>query len=158
MSVHGASKRYQHDYVGINGRLDTLQAAILNEKLHFFDREIEQRRVIASYYNENLPEIYSVPIVADGNTHVYAQYVLQSPDRATIQKYLLSHNIPSAVYYPICIHEQPAYRFLGYKQGDFPNAENVAKNVFSIPLHPYMTKEEIEQVVSVLNDSIIKIA
>lgn len=158
LRVHGAPERYNHQYVGMNGRMDTLQAAILLAKLPFLKDEIEKRREVAYFYDQNLKDEFITPNVAQGNTHVYSLYVLQSEHRLKILQELKQADIPHGIYYPICIHEQPAYRFLGYKRGDFPVAERVSDQIFSIPMHPWLTEEQTDRVVTSLKSSILQIA
>ncbi len=158
LRVHGAPERYNHQYIGMNGRMDTLQAAIVLAKLPFFQNELKRRNEIANFYTQNLKNEFVTPFIPDENTHVYSLYVLQSEHRSIILQELEHSNIPHGIYYPICIHEQPAYQFLGYKRGDFPAAERVADQVFSIPMHPWLTEEQINKVVSTLKSSVLQIA
>jgi len=155
LRVHGAVERYNHQYIGMNGRMDTLQAAILLAKLPFFNEELVNRERIGKYYNEHLKNQFSIPKTNKGNRHVYAQYTLQSESRETVLEGLKSEKIPHAIYYPICIHEQPAYLDLGYQKGDFPCAEKVANSVFSLPMHPWISQEEQDKIINTLKTSIL---
>ena len=156
MRVHGASERYNHQFVGMNGRMDTLQAAILLAKLPFFDNEIKKREQVAQVYDQELKDYFLTPKVISGNTHVYAQYALQSENRAKIIEELNKNNVPCAVYYPICIHLQPAYKFLGYKEGSMPNAERVSQRVFCVPMNPWIEKEELDNIINILKQSVLQ--
>lgn len=158
LRTHGATERYNHQYVGMNGRMDTLQAAILLAKLPFFEEELIKRSRIGVYFNEMLQGDFITPKILPENTHTYSQYALQSENRSEILERLKRANIPTAIYYPICIHEQPAYLDLGYKKGDFPNAEKVAKQVFNIPMHPWLTREEQDKIIEALKSTILQIA
>lgn len=145
--THGALVRHEHHYIGMNGRLDTLQAAILLAKLAHFPEEVEARIKLGAYYTEKLQDICSAPIVSEGNTHVYAQYTIRVEDRDALSRHLKKQNIPSAVYYPKCVHLQPVYAYLGHQEGSFPVAELASKEVLSLPMHPWLTFEEIDKVV-----------
>jgi UDP-2-acetamido-2-deoxy-ribo-hexuluronate aminotransferase len=144
---HGQDKKYYHDVIGINSRLDTLQAAILNVKLNHLNMYIEERQKVAALYNKLLTgnNNFSIPVLNPKSTHVFHQYTLKlhNADRADFKKYLEDHRIPSMIYYPEPIHFQKAYQYLGYKSGDFPVSENLAKNVISLPIH---TEIELEQI------------
>jgi UDP-2-acetamido-2-deoxy-ribo-hexuluronate aminotransferase len=130
--------RYENIRVGINGRLDTLQAAVLLAKLQIFDREVEARQKVARRYNEALAPVVEVPFVRQECTSVYAQYSVLSGNREAIQQRLTDANIPTAVYYPLPLHLQGAFAGLGYKPGDFPVSEWASKRIFSLPMHPYL--------------------
>ncbi|MCH9634293.1 MAG: UDP-2-acetamido-2-deoxy-3-oxo-D-glucuronate aminotransferase [Chlamydiae bacterium] len=158
LRVHGASERYNHQYIGMNGRIDTLQAAILLAKLPFFKEELKKRTLVGEYYSQRLKGDFVIPKVVPGNTHIYSQYVLRSENRDEVLTNLKKASIPAAIYYPICIHEQPAYLDLGYKRGDFPVAEKTADEVFSIPMHPWLTKENQEIIINVLKLPLLQTA
>lgn len=150
---HGQSHRYHHTRIGINGRIDTLQAAILLAKLDRFDWEREQRARIARRYStllsERCPGIIT-PNVAPGNFSVFAQYSIQVTDRDSMVKRLSDHDIPSAIHYPTPLHLQPALSGLGYQSGDFPVAEWVSSRILSLPMGPDLTEEHQDRVVSAL--------
>ncbi len=146
--VHGQSKRYYHSLLGINSRLDTLQAAVLLAKLAVFDREIEARKQIASYYDHLLPSYIKKINVLPTNTCVYAQYTIEVEKRDHIQAYLQKLNIPTAVHYPVSLSLQPVFKNLNYKEGAFPCAEHAAKKVMSIPMHPYLNHDEQQLIVN----------
>jgi UDP-2-acetamido-2-deoxy-ribo-hexuluronate aminotransferase len=158
MRVHGAPVRFDHQYIGMNGRMDTLQAAIVLAKLPFLDEELEARGKIASYYNEHLKEFFEIPQLGKGNTHVYAQYVLKTENRKEVLKDLDRAKIPYSIYYPVCIHGQSAYLDLGYKEGDFPEAEKAASQTFSVPIHPWITQEDQDIIISTLKASVLQFA
>lgn len=157
LRVHGAPQRYNHQYIGMNARMDTLQAALLLAKLPFFGAEIAARNKAANYYNENLKDDFQLLSTSAGNTSVYPLYVLRSPNRDENLKILEQHQIPFALYYPVCIHQQPAYQDLDYKDGDFPVAEKIASEVFSIPMHPWLTQAEQDAVIEALKASILQV-
>ena len=146
--THGGVKRHHHPLLGMNGRLDTLQAAVLLAKLPHFPAEVEARDRIGARYTQALRGVVGVPEVAPGNTHVYAQYTIRVANRDALGEALKAEGIPSAVYYPKCLHEQPVYAPLGHKWGDFPESERASREVISLPMHPYLTEAEQDKVVA----------
>lgn len=151
--VHGQKTRHDVQCIGINGRLDTIQAAILLEKLAIFPDEVEKRQKVAALYNKKLASAVEVPVVRPENTSVYAQYTISCADRSALQAKLKAASIPSGVYYPNTAHLQPAYKHLGYKIGDFPKAESVVDNILSLPMHPYLQDEQIDKVCDVIKQA-----
>lgn len=144
---HGQERRYHHVRVGVNSRLDTLQAAVLLEKLAIFSDEIEARQRVASEYDRLLKEAnISTPLIEDFNTSVYAQYTVCVEGRESLQKKLLEHGIPTVVHYPVPLNKQIAVKD---DQAFLPVGDQVADKVLSLPMHPYMQKSEIERIVSV---------
>lgn len=142
---HGMAVRYYHDYVGVNSRLDTIQAAILDIKLKHLDEYAAARQKAAAYYNNafaNNPKI-KTPSTASFTTHVFHQYtlVLNDVDREGLMKHLADKGIASAVYYPVPLHLQKAYLDPRYKEGDFPVTEALSKSVISLPIHTELTEE-----------------
>ncbi len=148
--VHGqGSQKYENVRIGVNGRLDTLQAAILLAKLDIFDREVKARQEVAQRYSEALAEVVEVPYVAPGCTSVWAQYSVLSPDRAAWRQRLADAGVPTAVYSPRPLHLQTAFAHLGYQAGDFPVSERVSQEIFSLPMHPYLSRTDQEEIVRV---------
>ncbi len=157
--THGGLQRHYHPYVGMNGRFDTLQAAVILAKLPHFDWEVEQRNLIGARYTEQFQrsEVRGQrsdvrgqivpPEVMPGNTHVYAQYTIRVTERDALGEHLKKAGIPSAVYYPKCLHEQPVFAPLGYTMGDFSEAERASREVISLPMHPFLTEEEQDKIV-----------
>lgn len=145
--THGGEERHHHPYLGMNGRLDTLQAAILLAKLTHFPKEIQARERIGARYSRLLEECCWIPKVQPGNTHVYAQYTIRTPHRDLLEKELKSLGIPTAVYYPKCLHEQPVFSHLNYAFGSFPEAEKASREVISLPMHPWLTDEQQNRIV-----------
>ena len=139
---HGQKKRYYHEMIGCNSRLDTLQAAILLVKLAHFPDEISQRIQVAARYNSAFADHFIIPQVADGCVSVFAQYSLRSQKRDEIAAALQAAGIPMAIHYPVPLHLQPAFSNLGYRAGDFPVAEKIAKEIFSLPMHSFMTEKD----------------
>jgi dTDP-4-amino-4,6-dideoxygalactose transaminase len=155
--VHGmGANKYDNVRIGINGRLDTLQAAILTAKFQLFPEEVELRRAVAARYGHALQQgpgssrLLTLQTIPPEMTSVWAQYSLLASEpqhRSAILKSLKEAEIPSAIYYPIPLHLQRAFAHLGYKDGDFPAAEGHSKRILSIPMHPYLTEEEQAEVV-----------
>ncbi|WP_456432332.1 DegT/DnrJ/EryC1/StrS family aminotransferase [Thermosulfuriphilus sp.] len=154
LRVHGQRRRYQHAEIGLNARLDALQAAILLVKLAYFEEEILLRQKWARAYEERLADLDPIilPFVAPGNRSVFAQYSIRVPEREALVAYLRNRGIPTAIHYPVPLHLQPAFRDLGYQRGDFPVAEAVSREILSLPFHPYLTEEEVDQVAQAIRD------
>ncbi|MFH2109452.1 MAG: DegT/DnrJ/EryC1/StrS family aminotransferase [Patescibacteria group bacterium] len=148
----GQSAKYQHDILGVNSRLDEMQAAILQVKLKFLKKWTERRQQIAKYYLENLTGVGDLkfPKVLEGSEPVYHLFVLATSKRDELAKFLAEKEIKTAIHYPIPLHLQKCYSYLGYKEGDFPNAEKACREVLTIPLHPYLTDEEASEVVKTI--------
>ena len=151
---HGMKAKYQYERIGVNSRLDSLQAAILEVKLKYFDKHIAARQKAAAYYDEFLGGIegLQIPTRAAYSTHTFHQYTIKTERRDELQKYLNEKGIPSMVYYPGAIHLQEAYRFLGYKKGDFPHAEKLGETVLSLPMHTELTVEQLEYIVKTVKE------
>jgi UDP-2-acetamido-2-deoxy-ribo-hexuluronate aminotransferase len=146
--VHGqGSHKFDNVRIGINGRLDTLQAAILLTKLEVFPQEVEARQEVAHRYSKGLASIVEVPFVDPDCTSVWAQYSVLSHDRSALQERLGASGIPTAIYYSKPLHLQTAFAALNYKPGDCPVSESVASRIFSLPMHPYLTRDEQERIV-----------
>ncbi len=145
--VHGQEKKHHHPILGINGRLDTLQAAILLEKLEIFPDEIIKRQQVAARYNAALAPLgVKTPQVAKGNTSVYAQYTILHPKRDELSASLGKAGVPSVSYYAVPLHLQPVFNNLGHSAGDFPIAEQVASQGLSLPMNPYLSDDDVERV------------
>ena len=144
---HGGIGRHHHTLVGMNGRLDTIQAAILLAKFPHFENEVNLRGSIGARYSAALTHHCVTPQISKGNTHVYAQYTVRVPERDLFADRLKSKGIPTAVYYPKCLHEQPVYKHLGYNFGTFPNSERASREVISLPMGPFLTELQQEQVI-----------
>jgi UDP-2-acetamido-2-deoxy-ribo-hexuluronate aminotransferase len=143
---HGGLQRHHHPLLGMNGRFDTLQAAVLLAKFPHFDAEVKARGEIGARYSELLRSVCVVPEVERGNTHVYAQYTIRVPNRDAVAAKLKERAIPTAVYYPKCLHEQPVFASAGYQRGDFPVAEKAAGEVLSLPMDPFLTEADQQQI------------
>lgn len=150
---HGQSKRYYHDVVGVNSRLDTLQASILLEKLKIFDEEMAARQVVADRYSQLLNQIDSVatPQVREGRVSAWAQYTLRLSHRDAVQAELKAAGVPTTVYYPVPLHLQKA---VGSSGVTMPESERAAQEVLSVPMHPYLTEEIQVKVVGAIDQAI----
>lgn len=144
---HGSKVKYYHSEIGVNSRLDSIQAGILNEKLKHLNQYILKRQNAAKYYDEQLKDVpgLHIPGRAAYSTHVFHQYTLMiDKDRDALQKKLAEDGIPSMIYYPVPLHLQSAYQMNGYKEGDFPKAEKAARHVLSLPMHTELTEEQLQ--------------
>jgi UDP-2-acetamido-2-deoxy-ribo-hexuluronate aminotransferase len=153
--THGSVVRHHHPIVGLNGRFDTIQAAILLAKFPHFPKEVQLREEIGARYTRLLKDTCETPKIQMGNTHVYAQYTIRIQDREKLQEKLQENGIPTAVYYPVCLHEQPVYAHLGYSRGSFPVAEKAGSEVLSLPMHPWLESEDQDKIVETIKQSIL---
>jgi dTDP-4-amino-4,6-dideoxygalactose transaminase len=155
---HGTNgHKYHYERIGYCSRLDAIQAAVLLAKLPLLGGWNAGRRRNAALYHEHLADIAGVPGVGVTlpraelcNYHVYHQYTIRSPHRDALQAFLKEHEVDTEIYYPLPIHLQPAYAYLGYKEGDFPISERVAKEVLSLPIHPELTPEQVAYVAGLI--------
>ena len=145
--VHGQSRRYHHTRIGVGGRMDTLQCAIVLAKLERFDWEVEQRIRIGKRYNELFAGKVETVIQRPDRTGVYGQYTVMVDDRESVQQKLKEAGIPTAVHYPIPLHLQPAYARLGKCGGGYPVAEALSKRVMSLPMSPELCKDTQQEIV-----------
>lgn len=155
---HGQKNRYNHVAIGVNGRMDTLQAAVLLEKLAIFEVELEKRQVIANWYRDALSCFAEPPIISSCNYSTFAQYTVQVNNRETVRRLLSEAGIPTAVHYPVGLHQQPVVASIsGDQSHSFPVTEHIAKRVMSLPFHPYLEKETVEMICEKL-ESIVMVA
>lgn len=153
--VHGKGKeKYDNIRIGLNGRLDSLQAAVLLEKLKIFPNEIIERNRVAEKYSNELGGFVGIPSIPEGCCSVWAQYSIISNKRQQLQFALKQEGIPTAIYYPTPLHQQTAFSYLGYKTGDFPVSENISKEIFSLPMHPYLKDKQIEKIADIIKFNI----
>jgi len=154
LRVHGASAKYSYQMIGVNSRLDTLQAAVLLVKFRHLEEWTEKRRENAVYYDNLFGEIsyqtlgIEIPSVQYDNRHIYNQYVIRVSKRDELREFLTREGIGTDVYYPLPLHLQECYRDLGYAKGDFPHAEEAAQETLALPIYPELTKEQQEYVVA----------
>jgi len=149
LRLHGGSRQYFHDEVGTNSRLDTLQAAVLLAKLPFLAGWSEARRRNAARYNESFAPnaAIGVPVTEPLNEHIFNQYTIQVPDRDGLQAHLRQQGIGSAVYYPLALHLQPCFQYLGYRPGSLPVTEAATERVVSLPVFPELSREQQDSVI-----------
>jgi len=153
LRVHGSKKKYYHEFLGYNSRLDTIQAAILEVKLKHLDEWIESRRSIANFYNSSLRDIViQVPEEQIDTFHVYHQYTLRVENRDKLVEHLKMKGIGTAIYYPLPLHLQPALKHLGYKPQTLPNTERACEEVISLPIFPELERREMEEVVNAIRE------
>jgi UDP-2-acetamido-2-deoxy-ribo-hexuluronate aminotransferase len=153
--VHGqGSNKYDNVRIGINGRIDTLQAAVLLAKFDLLDEEIELRQGIARRYSDGLRDSVEVPFIKEFNISAWAQYSIKHQDRDGIQARLNENEIPTAIYYPKPLHLQEAFAHLGYGGGDFPVSESVANEILSLPMHPYLGEDDQDRIIRIIRESV----
>ena len=158
--VHGQDRRYHHPRLGLTGRLDSIQAAVLLAKMEIFDDEVAARERAAGVYARLIEQAFGPggrvrpPWVAPGNVSVYAQYTVEVDEREIVETRMKALGVPTAVHYPMSLHEQPVFGYLGQPAGSFPVSEAAARRVLSLPMHPYLTEAQQEQVVAALVQSV----
>jgi len=151
LRVHGQSQRYHHQYIGMGGRMDTIQCAVVDVKLKYYKKDLALRQEVATQYHEKLKmknEKLVLPFVIEGATSAWAQYSIRVQNRDAVQAKLKEQGIPTAVHYPMPLHLQECFAYLGHKQGDFPIAEDISNEIMSLPMNPYLTEDEIGYIVS----------
>ena len=155
MRVHGSRSEYHHHLIGMNSRLDALQAAVLQVKFQYLAEWTAKRQKNADTYQQlfhqhGLSDRITIPVVGEGNTHVYNQFTIRTPKRDALSEYLTRKNIGNRIYYPVPLHLQECYEALGYHKGDFPAAELAAQEVLSLPIYPELTQDQIAYVVEAI--------
>jgi len=155
--THGGERRHHHPYVGVNGRMDTLQAAVVLAKLPHYPAEVQARVEAGERYSRLIVErcvnTVSVPTVAPGNTSVWAQYTIRVAERSRVAEALKVAGIPTAIYYPKCLHEQPVFARLNYSRGFFKNSIAASETVLSLPMHPFLSTHDQECIVDALAEA-----
>jgi len=157
LRVHGARKKYEYELLGMNSRLDALQAAILRVKLQYLDEWASGRRRNAERYSElfhefRLQSVVKVPVAPSRSVHVYNQFTVRVRDRDALREHLQSRGIPTEIYYPQPLHLQKAFAYLGHRPGDFPESEAAGLEVLSLPIYPEMTEEQQRTAVAAIAD------
>ncbi len=149
LRTHGSRKTYYHEIVGYNSRLDALQAAVLLAKLPHLASWSAARRANAAYYDQAFSDLADVvtPYIDPANTSIYNQYTLRVPNRDGLQEYLKARGVGNSVYYPLPLHLQPCFAYLGYQEGAFPESERAAREVISLPVFPELTVAQRDEVV-----------
>ena len=155
--IHGKGEdKYNNIRIGINGRLDTIQAAILLPKLRILNQEIELRNRVANIYNNYINNSFIRHYIPSGNISAWAQYSIlcdSTKHRKIVMNKLKEHNIPSAIYYSIPLHLQKVFKYLGFREGDFPVSENISSKILSLPMHPYLENQDIQEICRVVNEA-----
>lgn len=146
LRVHGQLSRYHHKYVGIGGRMDTIQAAVLLAKLPHYSSELVARSEVAKFYFDNLPAELSRPAIRNGRESTWAQFTVRVGDRANFQSALKQQGIPTVVHYPKPLHLQECFNYLNYQEGVFPVSERAAGEVISFPMNAFLTRDELEYI------------
>jgi dTDP-4-amino-4,6-dideoxygalactose transaminase len=154
MRDHGSPRRYHHEVIGLNARLDEIQAAVLRAKLPYLETWNLRRREHAAHYGELLAGIEGIvpPSAADYAEHVYHQYAVLVPRRDELAEYLRQQGIGVGIYHPVPCHLQPALRYLGYERGDLPVTERIADEILSLPMYPELTSEQRAYVVDTIRE------
>jgi len=155
LRVHGQNKRYHHKYIGLGARMDTLQCAVVNVKLKYYAQDLALRQEVAQKYNhalgnEALASSIVLPLIKKDRTSAFAQYSIRVQHRDALQEKLKAQGIPTAVHYPMPLHLQECFAYLGYKKGDFPVAEKVSQEIMSLPMNPYLNDDEIAYIANAL--------
>ena len=158
--LHGQDRRYHHPRLGLTGRLDSIQAAVLLAKMEIFDDEVAARVRLGARYSELLgaaladrPGAIRTPHVEPFNTCVYAQYTIEVDDREAFEARMKALGVPTAVHYPLALHMQPVFAHLGLREGQYPVSEAAARRVISLPMHPYLTEEQQAEVVAAVREA-----
>ncbi len=151
---HGQSETYKHKVIGINGRLDAIQAAVLSVKLRHFDDEIKKRQIVANWYSEKLKGLVKIPIINESNSSVWAQYTVCSNKRDEIIRNLKEKGIPTAIHYPIPLHKQEAFAYLQENDKEYPVSIKMAQEVFSLPMHPFLSEEDVDIICKAIKEVI----
>ncbi|MDH4262369.1 MAG: DegT/DnrJ/EryC1/StrS family aminotransferase [Spirochaetia bacterium] len=151
---HGQDRRYNHPVLGLNARMDSIQAAILITKMKQFPSEVSAREKTGKRYSELLKNVVTTPYVAPDNLSVYAQYTVLVENRDQFAGKLKDANVPTAVHYPIPLHLQPVFSYLGQGKGSYPVSEKIAEKVISLPMHPYLSEAEQDEVVAAIKQAV----
>ena len=152
MRVHGQNKRYHHKYIGMGGRLDTIQAAVLLAKLPHYTKELEARQQVAQNYTTTLVDSLQTPGIKSNRSSAWAQYTVRVNNRDDIQAKLKNVGIPTAVHYPMPLHLQACFQYLNYKQGDFPISEQASEEVMSLPMNAYLKKKDVNHISKTIDE------
>ncbi len=155
---YGQKNRYETSIIGFNSRLDELQAAILREKLKNLDVWNKRRRAIAGLYNQELSQVPECLLPAEEKHcyHVYHLYVIKIPDRDNVQQKIYQNGVQTLIHYPISLHLQPAFHFLGYEAGEFPVTEDLCRHILSLPIYPELQDSEVEKIASTVRSVLLE--
>jgi UDP-2-acetamido-2-deoxy-ribo-hexuluronate aminotransferase len=147
LRVHGQNKPNHHKYIGIGGRMDTIQAAILLAKLKYFPQELKDRKIVADNYTRGLSNILQTPVIKPNRSSTWAQYTVRVNNRDNTQNELKKKGIPTSVFYPVSLHLQECFKYLNYKLNDFPISEKASNEVISIPMNPFLKNDQIDYII-----------
>ena len=145
---HGQKERYHHTSMGINGRLDTIQCAIIIEKMKIFEDEIIARQKVASIYTEALKDTVITPVIGANQRSAWAQYTIRYHERNKLKDFLTAEGIPTSIHYPTPIPKQPYYQENGYAKESYPVSDKISSEVISLPMHPYLEKNDQDRIIS----------
>jgi UDP-2-acetamido-2-deoxy-ribo-hexuluronate aminotransferase len=154
LRVHGQNKRYHHRYIGIGGRLDTIQAGILLAKLPYFSKELIDRQKVSERYTNGLSNIQQTPVIKSNRSSAWAQYTLRVKNRDTLQNNLKDKSIPTSVFYPVPLHLQECFRYLNFSFGAYPISEKTSSEVISLPMNAFLTYHQIDYIISSIRECI----
>lgn len=155
ITSHGSKKKYYHEILGVNSRLDSIQAAILNVKLKYLDEYCDARSAAAAKYNSRLGDVVESPFEMPGGKHIYHQYSIRVKNRNGMQEFLKDNGIPSMIYYPVPLHLQEAYKY-EYKKGDYPISEKIADDIISLPMHTELDDAQLDHITAKVREFISK--
>ncbi|WP_337020106.1 DegT/DnrJ/EryC1/StrS family aminotransferase [Oceanobacillus massiliensis] len=148
---HGSEEKYHHSSIGMNSRLDEIQAAILLVKLYYLDIFLHKRKEVAKKYTENLSDLLKKPSIPTGREHTFHQYCIELDKRDDLSEVLKKNGVASAIYYPVPLHLQKAFAYLNYRKGDFPIAENIAGKILALPIFPMLSYQQQDYIISIIN-------
>ena len=154
LRVHGQEKRNHHKYIGIGGRMDTLQAAVLVAKLPYFAKELIDRQKVAKLYSNSFSGILITPAIKVGRSSTWAQYTLKARNRDDLQLKLKKCGIPTSIFYPVPLHLQECFKYLQYKKGNFSISEKASKEVISLPMNPFLTKDQVDFIILKIKENL----
>ena len=154
LRVHGQEKRNHHKYIGIGGRMDTLQAAVLVAKLPYFAKELIDRQKVAKLYSNSFSGILITPAIKVGRSSTWAQYTLKVRNRDDLQLKLKKCGIPTSIFYPVPLHLQECFKYLQYKKGNFSISEKASKEVISLPMNPFLTKDQVDFIILKIKENL----
>ena len=149
---HGSQKKYSHFLIGVNSRLDSIQAAILRVKLKYLKMWNEKRKEIAETYNRHLTGIVTIPYKESYNEHIFHQYTIRVKERDKLKEFLYSSGVQTAIHYPLPLHLQESFQYLGYKRGDFPESEAASCEVLSLPVYPELGLDKAQRVAYLIRE------
>jgi dTDP-4-amino-4,6-dideoxygalactose transaminase len=157
LRVHGGKPKYYHSFIGGNFRIDELQAAVLRVKLKYLDAWTEGRRRNAAYYDAafaaaDLGGRFTTPVAVPGGRHIFNQYIVRAAHRDELKKHLSERGIGTEIYYPVPLHQQQCFAYLGYRAGDFPESERAARDTLALPIFPELTEPQLAHVVTAVSD------